>query len=368
MTVSLRLCRLEALTASQLSAWGELGLAAPCPNVFVMPQFVSAAARWLTPGRQVQVALFEQPARAGRELVGVGCFTLERPGLMIPVRHLRAYASEHSFGSGLLLAPGVSEDVARALARPAQRAPWQAIAFRNIDAAGEDFRALAACTQAQRGRWFELRRFQRPVLHLRPEQDAEACMKASVRKDLRRRWRRLEELGQVDVRIVRDEADLPAAVERHLQLEHAGWKAGAGSSMLSIPAHAAFFRELVAGFAATGAAALVELCVQGEVVASTSNFVVGGVVSAFKTGWDPRFARSSPGRLNEYALFQRMAAEWPGVRKFDSNAHEDSYLAQMIPDRDAQVTGAFALGPAAARCLWLARGWRPLAYRLGYTF
>lgn len=367
MTVALRWRRLEELDASELAAWTELGLHSVCPNVFVMPQFVRPSARWLTPRRPVRVAWFERPGRSGPELVGVGCFTAERPGLLVPVPHLRAYASEHAFRSGLLIAPGEAGAVAEALARSSSGVGprWRAIAFRNIEEAGEDFQALHAQVAGQSGAWFELRRFQRPVLRLDGDAPAAERVGASVRKDLRRRLRRLQEQGRVEPHIVRDPVALEAAVENHLRLEHAGWKSGAGSSMLSSDAHAAFFREMAAGFGAIGAAAFAELRLDGEAVASTSNFVVGGVLSAFKTGWDPRFARSSPGRLNELALFEQMAVEWPGVRKFDSNAREDSYLADMVPDRDVMLSGVLGLGPVTARVLRAARWWRPLAHRLG---
>lgn len=367
MTVELRLCRLDEMDASQRGAWSELGLHAAQPNVFAMPQFVVPSARWLTPRKPVVIALFERAGRARRELVGVGCFTLERPGLLVPVPHLRSYASEHSYRSGLLLAPGEATPVAEALSRPAAGGPhrWRALAFHNIEAAGEDFRALRAQADRQGGGWIEMRRFQRPVLRLRPGVPADELVPGSVRKDLRRRRRRLQERGAVEIEIICDPARLGQAVEHHLRLEHAGWKAQAGSSMLSSGNNAAFFREMVEGFGAIGAAVFVETRVEGEVIASTSNCLVGNVFSAFKTGWDPRFAQASPGRLNEIALFERMAGRWPAIEKFDSNAREDSYLADMLPDRDAMVSGVLALGAGTARALAAARWLRPLAYRLG---
>lgn len=365
MSVELRWCALSDVDAATRQAWTRLGQAAAEPDMFAMPQFVIPAARWLTPERPPQVALFERAARGRRELVGIGCFTWERANLFVPMAHLRAYRSEHSYRTGLLCAPGEEAAVAEALLRPpSSRSRWRAIAFHNIEDAGS-FGILRAQAQQQGGGWSELRRFARPVLRLHPDQSADAQLPRALAKDLRRRQRRLREQGEVEVAIVEAADKINEAIEHHLRLEHLGWKREAGTSLLGDDRQAAFFREMARGFAGIGAAAFVELRVDGDVIASTSNFIVGGTFSAFKTGWDPRLAACSPGKLAEWLLFERMQARWPALRKFDSNAAAGSYLADMLPHRDTLLSGCLTVDRGAARTMRWARPLRSLAYRIG---
>ena len=61
-----------------------------------------------------------------------------------------------------------------------------------------------------------------------------------------------------------------------------------------------------------------------------------------------------------------MHARWPHLRQFDSQAQENSYLAELLPDQQVMVSGVLAAGSAANRWLSAARALRPLAYRLGH--
>ncbi len=365
VSVALRWCALEEVDAGTRQAWTQLALAAAEPDMFAMPQFVMPAARWLTPGRPPQVALFERVAHGRRELIGVGCFTHERANLFVPMAHLRAYRCEHTYRTGLLCVPGEEQAVAEALMRPPTRgARWRAIAFHDIgDAAAFD--ALHAQARRQGGGWSELRRFERPVLRLRAGQSAAMQVRPAVAKDLRRRHRRLQEQGELEVAIVTAADGIDAAIDHHLRLEHMGWKKDAGTSLLGDDRQAAFFREMARAFAGIGAAAFVELRLDGEVVASTSNFVVGGTFSAFKTGWDPRLAACSPGKLAEWLLFGVLGSRWPGLHKFDSNAAAGSYLAGMLPHGDTLLSGCLTLDRRATRTMRWARPLRSLAYRIG---
>ncbi|MGH8026901.1 MAG: hypothetical protein ACREO0_09250, partial [Pseudoxanthomonas sp.] len=240
MSVSVRWLPLKDVDAATLSAWTRLGQRAPRPNPFAMPQFVLPAARWLTPRASPQVVLVEARHAGDRELIGAGCFTFERPNLFVPVPHLSSYRTLHTFRSGLLCAPGRSAAVAQSLLadlRGKGKRP-HALGFHNLPADCPVLASMRELLDDGSGGWFEQHRFQRPVLRMHPPAQDHALGVIVMDRDLRRRKRRLEDRGTTAFRISEPRTNVAQAMEVHLQLEHAGWKGTAGSSLLASPAQA----------------------------------------------------------------------------------------------------------------------------------
>lgn len=363
MAITLRISGPDGLDDKALAAWDALVQQVPGgANPFATPQFVLPAARWLTPRQRPLVAMVERAGTGGKELIGVGCFTLEAPGWLVPVPHLRSYHTLHTFRSGMLCAPGESAAVAGALLEHvAGRNPRvHAMEFHNLPAACPILATLRKGAQAAGGDWFERHRFERPSLDLDTGVSPLTGFPDSALKDLRRRRRRLAERGEVSFRIRRGED----AVQTHMRLEHCGWKGANGTSLLSTTGQTGFFRELSASFDAIGAMVFAETLCDGEVIASSSNLLLGDTLSAFKIGWSPDFAKSSPGRLNEMALLEQAPALWPQLRRFDSLSRESSYLAGLLPHRETLVSGALATSRLGHRAMRVAHSVRQLAHRI----
>lgn len=360
--VSLKWQPLDGLDEAAIASWSELARKAEKPNPFSAPEFVLPAARWLTPEHPPWIASIY---RSG-ELIGTGCFTPERPNLFVPVPHLRSYRCAHSFRSGLLHLPGESVAVAEALLRFAQaRKPrWHALTFHNVMADCLVMEAMRRQLRTAGGRWFERHRFHRPVLRLNANEAVVKRLPAAVVKDLRRRHRRLQGRGETTFRILQGPQANGRAAQTHLELEHDGWKGDAGSSLLSSQAHTRFFQEMMERFRQTGAAVFAETLCGGEVIASSSNLLLGGTLNGFKTGWHHGYAAASPGRLNELLLLEQMPTLWPDATTFDSQAQQDSYLAGMLPDRETMMTGVLTTTKLGSHAMTAARFLRPLAYRL----
>lgn len=366
MSVTLRWCRIEDIDEATQAAWSDLGQRAPEPNPFATPEFVLPASRWLTPEQPPWIALIERHHHAVHALIGVGCFTAQRPDLFVPVPHLRSYQTLHTFRSGMLCAAGESPAVAESLMHflATQGKHWHAITFQNLRADCPVLRSLQEQQIQTPTRWFERNRFLRPCLRVAAGVEYDDRLRASERKDLHRRQRRLEERGSLHFRVLQGDAVDARAMQTHLQLEHAGWKGKAGTSMLSSPAQARFFVEMMERSRSTDGSVIAETLCNGDVVASTSNLLLGDTLNGFKTGWHPGYAAMSPGRLNELHLFRQMPALWPGVSTFDSQSQEDSYLADLLPDRQAMITGTLTITTLGKLAMRAARLVRPLAYRL----
>jgi len=171
-----------------------------------------------------------------------------------------------------------------------------------------------------------------------------------------RRQRRLRERGTVGWRLQGPAAVPESAIEALLALEHMGWKGSSGSSLRSVPAREAFFREMVAGFATARRVLFSEITLDGLTIASTCNLVSGHRAFAFKIGWHPELRACSPGWLNEIE-FMRNAGAWAAdIDLVDSGATEDSYINELWLERRSLATltiplsfsGRLAVGGLAA--------------------
>ena len=357
-----RLRPLDALAPADIAAWESLACDAPAGIPALLPGMVQAAARWLTPDDPPVVLSVER----GGELLALTCLHRRAPDLFVPLPHWRAYRHPHAFQSGILHRTGEAHAVAEAIAGLMRRGSWRerAIRWHCVAADSDMWKALRGAAGLH---WMQTAASLRPVLRRHPDDvPAAARVGAGVAKDLRRRLRRLQERGEVGLRILQGaQADADAAA-RHLALEHAGWNGAGGSSMQASAAERGFFLEMTARLAGGGHLVFVETLCGDRVVASSSNLLCGRVLGGFKTGWDPAFAACSPGKLNEWHLLQALDTHWPALLMFDSQAQASSYLAELLPDRQPMVSGILHAGALHRAAILAARPLRPLAYRLGH--
>lgn len=161
-------------------------------------------------------------------------------------------------------------------------------------------------------------------------------------KDLRRCWRRLSETGALDWRVHAGKNLSDEAIERFLVLENMGWKGEAGTSMRANAANEQFFREMISRFREAGGVFFTELVLNERVIASTCNLISGNSAFAFKIGWDPDFARYSPGMLIELGLLENVPKFFGHLDLIDSGSVEGSYLDALWLDKRRLVNGIFA--------------------------
>jgi CelD/BcsL family acetyltransferase involved in cellulose biosynthesis len=133
------------------------------------------------------------------------------------------------------------------------------------------------------------------------------------RATIRNRCRRLAEGGAVELETLdgagespEDLARLDRALEEGFRLEAAAWKGAAGTAILSRPETREFYRRLARPAARRGWLRLHFLTVGGRRIAFHYSLLHGGTLYALKGGYDPAFARSSPG-LVLYSLILRQA-------------------------------------------------------------
>lgn len=336
-TTNIRLCPWKELTPAQIDAWAALEAHALDPNAYLSPHFVLPALQHLGLGAQSLVLLIERQTQDALTLIGLGVFEPMRGSWRFPLPYLRAYRSKHSFLDGLLLDRAHADEAMRAFVDwcAGSGCTWHGVEFSQWPDDSESDRLLRAAAQARRLPWYQTDHQQRAIIapaQAGPEY-VENALSTSLRKDLRRRMRRLEELGHVQSIVFSGNDVDTDCIERFLALEQNGWKGDQGSALNCDANQRRFFHDMVLGFARHGRAVFTELRVNDTVVASTSNFISGRAVFAFKLGWHRDYAKMSPGILNEIEFIRRAPTLFAGLEVMDSGASEGSFIEGLWNQR-----------------------------------
>ena len=225
--------------------------------------------------------------------------------------------------------------------------------FRYIPADGAFRSALADATRSAACTVVPTAQFSRALL--RKGTDAESYMQASMstqlRKQLRRKERRLSEHAEFAVTRSGPGEDIGAEIERFLLLEVSGWKGQAGGAFASSEASLQFGRTVLTEAHRRGRLHMVGIDCERRPVARRVTLLAGEGAYAFKTAYDESYATYSPGVLAEL-LCLREFHRLDGVQWMDSYTDPDNpTVNRMWKDRRAMQS--VAVGAGAWGELWL---------------
>lgn len=161
-----------------------------------------------------------------------------------------------------------------------------------------------------------------PYVQLPDTLQAWAAQKRSNRKPLRRKRRRLEERGRVEVERVTGGEALAARLEEAFALERSGWKARNGTAIAQDPRTLGFYTQLAERAARTGELALYFLRLDGRAIAFQYGLQVGARYLAMKPGYDEAYADVSPGQLLTESVLEDLIPR--GVRELDLLGEESA--------------------------------------------
>ncbi|HUQ13946.1 MAG TPA: GNAT family N-acetyltransferase [Novosphingobium sp.] len=296
-----------------IARWDALARGVAEPNPFLESWYLLPALRRFDPAGQVEIVRFER----GGELIGL--MPVERAWRYgrWPVPHLRGWLHPNCFTGAPLVARG------------AERAFWAAfLAWADANAGPALFAhvshlpldgALAEALFAEAGRDGRraalVHREERALLKssLSPADYLDQAVRAKKRKELRRQHARLAEQGKLKLERTAGERSLATWIDHFLALEASGWKGRGGSALASDPATAGLFRDALTGAAERGRLERISLTLDGRPIAMLANFIVPPGACSYKTAFDERYARFSPGvllQLENLALLDRPEVEW----------------------------------------------------------
>lgn len=272
-----------------------------------------------------------------------------------PVPHLAIWLHANAFLGAPLVAAGAEEAFWEALFEWADRNAGAALflhcAALPLDTALAD--ALQAVAARQGRRAALVHREERALLAspLGPAAYLEQAVPGKKRKEYRRQQARLAEQGTLTFARQEDAAGIGPWIESFLALEARGWKGGAGSALASAPETAGLFREAIAEAAARGRIERLSLSLDGEPIAMLVNMLAPPGAFSFKTAFDERFSRYSPGvllQLENLSLLERAGIAWT-----DSCAAPDHPMIDSLW-RERRAIGRFsiAIGGKARRTVF----------------
>lgn len=313
--------------ADHRAAWADLAARALEPSVFNDPGFALPAALHLA-GRRATRFLAAWDLHDSSRLIGLCALAPAVPGLP-----RAAWLHAQATAAFPLL-----DAAAPAAALAALLGPGGGLLLHGMPADGATLRLIAA----QPG-WAHrvLAARSRAVLRQRPPP-----LVGKAGKEFRRQARRLAEQGRVDITA----ATTSEAVEAFLALEAQGWKGRGTTALASRPGSARFAREMGATLCEAGCCAVHALTLDGWPVAAGLVLRSGPHAFFWKTAFDERFGRLSPGAHLAAAIGDALAQE-PGLLLTDSCAIPGhTMIDRLWPDRmtvvDVFVAGAPAIAPA----------------------
>lgn len=226
---------------------------------------------------------------------------------------LRSPANEHSCRVEWVLGPDAPGAVAAIWAHLRDQVRWDVLLLRDLPRDGPTSTLLEPLARADGhpcARWESQRS---PYLPLGSGAGPQTT--ARFQANLRRRHRRLAELGTVALRREDGGGDLEGTLREFLALEASGWKGRAGSALALDPRLAGFYRRWAQEAAARGALAIRSLTLDGRAVATHLGLVHRGTYYLPKTAYDEALSAVSPGQLLHGEVLAECAAL--GLRELD---------------------------------------------------
>ena len=288
----------EAEFAKIAVPWDELVRSMPRPSPFLLHGWLLEWWRHYGGKRRLAVHI----AIRGDRLVGALPLCRSR---RFGLRVTEFMGGTHAPLTDLMVAPG--EDPATA-ARLADRIRSPGADLADLYGIPGDSRLVAALPT---GSLHLLERLDAPVLDLRGGWDASDPLRLSskARRERSRRRRRLEALGAVEISIARDGEDLRKPLEEAFRIHALRWRGRREPPGFGTHVGRAFHRAALLRLAAAGVPRLVTLRLNGQPVAFSLYLLFERTVYGVAMGFDPAFARYSPGTETLLRSLESAAAE-----------------------------------------------------------
>jgi CelD/BcsL family acetyltransferase involved in cellulose biosynthesis len=299
--------------SEDVAAWDALALLAAEPNPFFESWYLLPALAAFDPHGNVRLLRFEVDGQFA------GLLPIVRPRRYYgwPVPHLANWLHANCFLGVPLVAAGLERAFWKALLAWADDNARLALFLHlsHITLSGPLHAALTDVL-AEQGRSAALvHREDRALLASdeAPEAYFGAALSGKKRKELRRQFTRLSELGEARFERTSDLAGLDHWIEQFLALESVGWKGIEGSALATREETTHLFRESLRGAARRGRLERLSLSLDDQPIAMLATFLTPPGAFSFKTAFDERYARYSPGVLlqrENLAILGRADIDW----------------------------------------------------------
>ncbi|WP_457663149.1 GNAT family N-acetyltransferase [Sinorhizobium medicae] len=317
-------------------------------NVFFTGRFLAPAMPRLE-DRVVRLAVIRDQSEQSSRIRFLMPFSIEKPGFAIGASIIRAWSNPFGpLGTPLLDAEDAAETISNlyaALATPSAGLP-PVLVLPDIRLNGKFAQLARAVAIGENLPLTVTDTFRRPMLESLldgPTYLSEAIGPQRLR-ELRRQWNNLAKQGSLTYSVARRPDDIRLRMEEFLVLEASGWKGRERSAMIMDRFRAAFAREAITNLAEADSVRIHTLDLNGKAIATIIVLIMAGEAYTWKTAYDERYAKYSPGKL----LFAELT-EWhlddANIIRSDSCAVPDHpVMSRLWQEREEMGTLVIGLG------------------------
>ncbi|GEO86342.1 MULTISPECIES: GNAT family N-acetyltransferase [Alphaproteobacteria] len=322
-------------------------------NIFFAPRFLAPAMPRLD-DRQIRLAVIRDENEHRSRVRMMMPFSIEKPGFSVGPSILRVWSNPFGpLGTPLVDAEDAAETIdnlLEVLSRPEAKLP-SVLVLPDLRLNGRFAQLIKAVAIGRDLPLTVTNTFARPMLE--SKEDGVTYLKGTISKshlrEMRRQLRLLGGEGYVTYNVARQPGEIRMRMEEFLALEASGWKGRKRSAMVMDRFHAAFAREAITNLAEVDAVRIHTLDLDGRAIASMVVFIMAGDAYTWKTAFDERYARFSPGKLLVADL-----TEWhlddPNIERTDSCTMPDhSIMSRFWKEREEMGTLLIGLKPNADR-------------------
>jgi CelD/BcsL family acetyltransferase involved in cellulose biosynthesis len=324
------------------ASWDPLVRAMPRPSPFLLHGWLLEWCRHF--GRDAELAI--HVAYRGRELVGALPLIVRR---RLGTRIAEFPGAPESALADLMLAAGESAAVGDGLIG---RVRESGVDLLDVFGLPRDSRLGAALGPT---RLHLIERVEAPVLDLPADWEAfhRARLPNDRRYELRRRLRRLAELGTVEVSQARTPEELEPALEESFRLHALRWTGRPDRSTFGTPRGMRFHRAALRDLARDDAVRITLLNLDGRAIAFHLDFVLSGRMYGHRLGFDPSLARFAPGTINTLDALKAAAAE--GLTRFEFLGGAEPYKMALADRSEPLYQGLGMAGGVRGQAILTAR-------------
>ncbi|PST18503.1 GNAT family N-acetyltransferase [Mesorhizobium plurifarium] len=270
-------------------------------NVFFTGRFLAPAMPRLE-DRVIRLAVLRDTDEQRSRLRFLMPFSIEKPGFSIGATIIRAWSNPFGpLGTPLLDAEDAAETISNlyeALAAPAAGLP-PVLVLPDIRLNGKFAQLARAVAIGENLPLTVTDTFSRPMLE--SLLDGSTYLRESISprhlRELKRQWNNLARQGSLTYNVARRPDEVRLRMEEFLVLEASGWKGRERSAMIMDRFRAAFAREAVNNLAEADSVRIHTLDLDGKAIATIIVLLMAGEAYTWKTAYDERFAKHSPGKL-----------------------------------------------------------------------
>ncbi|MEZ5943736.1 MAG: GNAT family N-acetyltransferase [Planctomycetaceae bacterium] len=363
----------KAALEERLDAWNDLAANALEVNLYYEPAMLLPALTHVSTGHDVVIVLMYRSVHGQEEPELVALFPLERTGrhLGLPLKKMTLWAYDYCYLTTPLIRKGCGRESWIALFDWMNSDPQAGAILeqRFFPGEGPVYQELVDLIRRRGLLTFEVERATRSYFRRRTTTESylEQSLSPSKRRDLNRKWRRLEELGTVDIRTLNDADDLPKWVDDFLRIEKSGWKGKEGTAIGCKPLGHAYFSDMCSRLFREGRLNMIGLFLNDEPIAIRCSFLAAPGAFFFKPAYNEEYSKYSPGVHLEVELIRQLH-DHSAVNWMDScTSPDNTLLNKMWLDRRCVlefqiatkgVAAPFLLGAVQPILRWINRSLR----------